>query len=169
MAFIIAETADSLGIDYLDSQLVATTGSMPPTSAMDDLHAAFSATLTENVGEIWFEVETGPPENAAQWVWGLLALSGLIALASSAVAIGLACFDGRQDDATLAAPVWAHTSVPRWGCYRHSPSAQMPARRSRPPWLPFRFAVVALPLLIATGSWLFTRRPKVQTRRMSIA
>lgn len=188
MVFITPKTADNLGIDYLDSQLVATTGAMPPTSAMDDLHAAFRTTLSKNIGEIWFELETGPRENAAPWVWGLLALSGLIALASSAVAIGLARFDGRQDDATLAAvgatpllrrsvAFWQAMIVAGAGSFLGAamgllPALALGANPGTPfaaPWLPIGIAIVALPLLIAAGSWIFTRRPKVQTRRMSIA
>jgi hypothetical protein len=38
-----------------------------------------------------------------------------------------------------------------------------------PPWLQLGLTVVALPLFIACGSWLFASRSKVSAWRMSIA
>jgi hypothetical protein len=38
-----------------------------------------------------------------------------------------------------------------------------------PPWLQIGIAVVALPLVIASGSWLLATRSKVSARRVAIA
>ena len=47
-------------------------------------------------------IETGPTLSAGPLAWGLLGLAAILAIASAAVASGLARFDGRADDATLA-------------------------------------------------------------------
>lgn len=116
-----------------------------------------------------------------------LGRSALIALASSAIAIGLARFDGRQDDATLSAlgagrvvrksfAFWQAIIIAGIGSVLGAATGLVPAWALsaiglpfEPPWLLIGSAVVGLPLLIAAGSWLLATRSKVSARRVSIA
>ncbi|MCO5293786.1 MAG: hypothetical protein M9882_02605 [Homoserinimonas sp.] len=120
-------------------------------------------------------------------MWGLLGLAGLIAIASSAIAIGLARFDGRQDDATLSAigagrfvrksfAFWQAIVITGIGSLLGAVTALVPAWALGPtglpfvpPWLQIGQIVIALPFLIAVGSWLLTMRSKVLARRVAIA
>ena len=182
-------TADRLGLDYRDSVVIASTKTVPTTQEQDALNQAISA-LPDNNGEwsrIYASLETGPTDYFAPWVWGLLGLAGLIAIASSAVAIGLARFDGRQDDATLSAlgagrvvrrsfAFWQAIIIAGIGSVLGAATGLVPAWALSavglpfvPPWLQIGIAVVALPLVIASGSWLLATRSKVSARRVAIA
>ncbi|HEU4828758.1 MAG TPA: FtsX-like permease family protein, partial [Gemmatimonadales bacterium] len=186
---ITKATADRLGLDYRDSVIIASTKSVPTTQEQDALNLAISA-LPDNNGEwsrIYASVETGPTDSFAPLAWGLLGLAGLIAIASSAVAIGLARFDGRQDDATLSAlgagrlvrksfAFWQAVIIAGIGSVLGAATGLVPAWTLgatglpfAPPWLPIGIAVVALPLVIACGSWLLATRNKVSARRVAIA
>jgi putative ABC transport system permease protein len=121
-------------------------------------------------------------------VWGLLGLSALIAIASAAVAIGLARFDGRQDDATLSSlgaghrvrrnfAFWQALVITGAGAVLGAGMGLVPALALganadmpfAPPWLQISLTALALPLAIAVGNWLFTRRSRVAARRVTIA
>lgn len=188
--FISPKTADQLGLEYHDSALVASTKSMPTTQQQDALRLATSALPDNNDqygSNIYISLETGPSSPGATIVWGLLGLAGLIALASSAVAIGLARFDGRQDDATLSAlgagrvvrrsfAFWQAIIIAGIGSVLGAATGLIPAFALGsiglpfvPPWIPIGIAVVALPLMIAFGSWLLATRSKVAARRVAIA
>lgn len=184
--FITKATADRLGLAYRDSMVLASTATMPTAQEKDALHQAISA-MPDNDGSIGVNIETGPTDFAGPWVWGLLGLAGLIAIASSAVAIGLARFDGRQDDATLSAlgagrlvrrsfAFWQAIIIAGLGSVLGAATGLVPAWALgatglpfAPPWLPVGIAVVGLPLLIACGSWLLATRNKVPARRVAIA
>jgi putative ABC transport system permease protein len=159
---------------------------MPDTQQQDALQQAI-ANLPGNKGAIYANVEQGPPDYGTVWAWGLLGLAGLIAIASSAVAIGLARFDGRQDDATLSAlgagrvvrrsfAFWQAVIIAGIGSVLGAATGLVPAWALSavglpfvPPWLQIGIAVVALPLVIACGSWLLATRSKVSARRVAIA
>lgn len=186
--FVSEETADELGLDYEEIMLLARTAEMPTTPQLDALYQAME-TLPENSEDhIHAVVERGPQESAAVWMWGLLGLAALIAIASSAVAIGLARFDGRQDDATLSAlgarrlvrksfAFWQAIVIAGVGTLVGAamglvPALALSANPAIPfaaPWLQIGITVVALPLVIACGSWLFATRSKVSARRMAIS
>lgn len=188
--FISPATADHLGLEYHDSTLVASTKTMPTTQQQDALYQAIAA-LPDNSNlygaNIYADLETGPPNPGAPLVWGLLGLAGLIALASSAIAIGLARFDGRQDDATLSAlgagrvvrrsfAFWQAIIIAGIGSVLGAATGLVPAWALSavglpfvPPWLQIGIAIVALPLVIACGSWLLATRSKVSARRVAIA
>jgi putative ABC transport system permease protein len=186
---ITKATADRLGLDYRDSVVIASTKTVPTTQEQDALNQAIAA-LPDNNGEwspVYASVETGPTNYFAPLVWGLLGLAGLIAIASSAVAIGLARFDGRQDDATLSAlgagrlvrksfAFWQGVIIAGIGSILGAATGLVPAWALGatglpfvPPWLQIGIAVVALPLVIACGSWLLATRNKVSARRVAIA
>ncbi len=188
--FISKSTADRLGLEYQDSVIIASTKTMPTTSQQDALREAMSA-LPDNTDPngmaVFANVETGPPDFAGPVVWGLLGLAGLIALASSAIAIGLARFDGRQDDATLSAlgagrvvrksfAFWQAVIIAGIGSVLGAATGLVPAWALAaiglpfvPPWIPIGVTVFALPLVIACGSWLLVTRSKVSARRVAIA
>jgi hypothetical protein len=186
--FMSEHTAKSIGLDYEDSMILASTTSMPTTAQTDALELAVQNLPDNRQGMMYVHIERGPTPFAQPWVWGLLGLSGLIAIAASAVAIGLARFDGRQDDATLSS-LGAGRRVRRnfafcqalvisgVGAVLGAGLGLVPALALRanadtpfaPPWLQIGLTAVALPLAIACGSWLFTSRSRVSARRVTIA
>jgi putative ABC transport system permease protein len=184
--FVTKATADRLGLDYRDTAILASTTTIPDTRQLDALQQAIT-NLPGNEGAIYANVETGPPDYGTVWAWGLLGLAGLIAIASSAVAIGLARFDGRQDDATLSAlgagrlvrkssAFWQAVIIAGIGSILGAATGLVPAWALGatglpfvPPWLQIGLVVVALPLVIASGSWLLATRNKVSARRVAIA
>lgn len=187
--FISPSTADRMGLEYHDSVVLASTKTMPTTQQQDSLREAMSALPDNNHNGslIHANVEMGPADFAGPIAWGLLGLAGLIAIASSAIAIGLARFDGRQDDATLSAlgagrvvrrnfAFWQAIIIAGIGSVLGAAIGLVPAWALdvtglpfTPPWIPIGVAVVALPLLIACGSWLLASRNRVSARRVAIA
>lgn len=185
--FISPETADTLGIEYRESTVLASLNSPPTTTQTDAVNAALAALQpTRHSGLDLMRTEV--PNFAELWAWGLLLLGGLIAVASSAVAIGLARFDGRQDDATLASigagrmlrrsfAFWQALLLAGLGTVLGAGMGMIPALglSANPdlpfnaPWLQIGVTVVVLPLVIACGSWLFATRSKVSARRMAIS
>jgi len=172
-------TADSIGLDY-DPTLALAATATPVTQAQEDSGRAAIEALTNGSGYI--EVERGPQE-FAQWAWLVLAISSVIMLAAASVAIGLARSDGRRDDAVLGA-VGASPGLRRsfgfWqaivicgtgsvigavlGFAEYAALAGATLVDSSigipfaVPVLPLLATVIAVPLLIAAGSWL-TARP----------
>ena len=186
--FVTAKTADAIGLDYPDSLVMASTTTMPTDAQNDALTEAMINLPDNRNGRIYAQIERGPSEFAAPWVWGLLGLSGLIAIAAAAVAIGLARFDGRQDDATLSSlgagrrvrrafAFWQALVITGAGAVLGAAIGIVPALALSanadtpfaPPWLQIGLTAVALPLVIACGSWLLTTRSKVSARRVTIA
>ena len=186
--FVSKSTADAIGLDYENSAILASTRKAPDVSQTDALAAAMRSLPDSHGGQIFATVETGPPAFAQPWVWGLLGLSGLIAIASAAVAIGLARFDGRQDDATLSSlgaghrvrrsfAFWQALVITGAGTVLGAGMGLVPALALganadipfAPPWLQIGLTAFALPLVIASGSWLFIRRNRVSGRRVTIA
>ena len=186
--FVSRETADELGLDYGPAVALASTATLPSEADRDALANAMY-NLPENAnGSIYAQLELGPPQYAKIWTWGLLALTAVIALAAAAVAIGLARFDGRQDDATLAS-LGARGSVRRSFAFWQAviitgagavfgavigivPAVALSADEHwpfTPPWLQIGLAVLVLPVVIALGSWLVAGRGRVIARRMTIA
>lgn len=120
---------------------------------------------------------------------GLLALTVLMTIAAAAIAIGLARFDGRADDATLAsigAPnstrrgfaFWQALVICSLGSVLGGALGILPAVAMglpggplpfNPPWMQITLVALALPILIATGSWLLTGRGPKTTRRLAIS
>jgi len=190
-AFISPATAQELELDYRSIMVMASTTSLPTTEQQDALRQAMATLPGQDVSShgtgLYAYVETGPTNFAGPLVWGLLALAGLIAIASSAVAIGLARFDGRQDDATLGAlgagrvvrknfAFWQAIIIAGLGSVLGAATGLVPAWALSgadlpfvPPWLEIGIVVVALPLLIACGSWLLATRSSISAGRMTIS
>ncbi|MGV8884961.1 MAG: FtsX-like permease family protein [Microbacteriaceae bacterium] len=186
-AFISADTADGLGLDYGPAVVVASAEAPPTRDQSDALNSALSTLPDVPSGWIYAKTESGPPQYAAIWAWALLALASLIALASAAVAIGLARFDGRQDDATLAS-LGASPGVRRSFAFWQAliltgvgvlvgtaiglvPALALSAMQNfpfSPPWLQIGLIVVALPAVISVGSWVLTHRSRLSARRLTV-
>jgi hypothetical protein len=186
--FVSRATAERIGLHYEDSVILTSTRTAPTTAQTDALTRAVW-NLPGNGGRFGADVETGPASFAAPWVWGLLGLSTLIAIAASAVAIGLARFDGRQDDATLSSvgaghrvrrafAFWQALVIAGTGAVLGAAMGIVPALALgantadvpfAPPWLQIGLTALAVPLLIACGSWLSTTRGRTAARRTTIA
>ena len=185
--FISPETADELGLASEPSIVLASTTTPPSNDELDALRQQLSA-LTGVPDGVNFRVEQGPQAIAGLMSWALLGLSSLIAIAAAAVAIGLARFDGRQDDATLSSigsspfvrrnfAFWQALVLAGIGAALGGAVGLLPAiaftlpgadLTFAAPWLQIATTVVALPLVIACGSWLFVKRSKIQPRRVTI-
>ncbi len=185
--FISPATADQLGLPFEPSIVLASTTTPPSNDKLDAVRQQL-ATLTGVPDGVNFGVETGPQETAGLLSWALLGLSSLIAIAAAAVAIGLARFDGRQDDATLSSigssplvrrnfAFWQALLLAGIGAVLGGAVGLIPAiaftlpgaeLTFAAPWLQIATTVIALPLLIACGSWLLAKRSKIQPRRVTI-
>jgi len=177
--FMLPETADSIGLEYVPSLVLAST-TTPATQAQEDAGRAAAEALTTGYSNV--VVERGP-QQFAQWQWLVLAISAVIMLAAASVAIGLARSDGRRDDAVLGA-IGASPRLRRsfgfWqaivicgtgavigvllgfseyaalaGATLVDPGVGIPFVV---PLLPLAATVIGVPLVIAIGSWL-TARP----------
>ncbi|MFS8098826.1 hypothetical protein LFM09_16990 [Lentzea alba] len=96
LALMTEETAKSLGFKVSTFTMYATTTRMPTESEQDALTAALG-------GEYEVHVDR-PTESDDQQALGILGLvAGIITLAATALATGLAAADGRKDLTTLAA------------------------------------------------------------------
>ncbi|TFD63196.1 ABC transporter permease [Cryobacterium suzukii] len=175
--FISEQTAQTLGLDYADSIVLASTTALPTDDQTDALNAAID-TLIQQPGRYWAEVERGPTTASNALSWGLLALCALIAVGAAAVAIGLARFDGRRDHATLAAigssprvqrgfGFWQAVMIAGTGAVLGTAIGLIPpialtlpgsGTSFAAPWLLIVTIAILLPLAIACGSWLFPGR-----------
>ena len=186
--FVSRATADALELDYSDAQVIVPMLAVPDQQVTDALNSALTSLPGNPEGRIHASIETGPPQYATALAWALLALSTLISIAASSVAIGLARFDGRADDATLASlgasprirrnfAFWQALIIAGFGTvvgtviglvpsFAISANPHMPFA---PPWLQIGITVIALPIIIAVGSWILTRTPRVTARRMTFA
>jgi len=186
--FVSPKTADSLELDYSDAQVIASMPTVPDQELTDALNSALTSLPGNPEGRVYAAIESGPPQYATALAWALLALNTLISVAASAVAIGLARFDGRADDATLASlgasprirrnfAFWQALIIAGFGTlvgtviglvpsFAISANPHMPFA---PPWLQIGITVIALPIVIALGSWMLTRSARVSARRMTFA
>ncbi len=175
--FISEQTAQTLGLDYADSIVLASTTTLPTDDQTDALNAAID-TLIQQPGQYWAEVERGPTMASNALSWGLLALSALIAVGAAAVAIGLARFDGRRDQATLAAigssprvqrgfGFWQAVMIAGTGAVLGTAVGLIPpialtlpgsGTSFAAPWLLIMTIAILLPFAIACISWLFPGR-----------
>lgn len=186
--FVSTKTADAIGLDYEDSLIMASTTTMPTTAQGDALTEAITNLPDNRDARVYAYLERGPQPFAAIWVWGLVGLSALIAIAAAAVAIGLARFDGRQDDATLSSlgagrrvrrgfAFWQALIIAGVGAVLGAGMGLIPALALSantdlpfaPPWLQIGLTALGMPLVIAAGNWLFTRRSRDSARRLTIA
>jgi putative ABC transport system permease protein len=182
---ISPETAEKLAIETAPAFVLASLTTPPSQTQLD------AATASLEAVSAWPYYERGPQDGSAIWIFGALGLCGVLFLGASAVAIGLARADGRQDDATLTA-VGATRMLRRnfafaqaaiivgvgavtgtlaglLTTYAISLTDTTGMWTFLPPWPALALLVVGMPLLIAAGSWLVASRPTTLAHRMSVA
>jgi hypothetical protein len=182
--FITKVTADRIRLDYQNMTILGSLKTQPSTAQTDALAASLHALPGE---ERYAQIENGPP-SLAPWVWAVVGLTSLIAIAAAAVAIGLARFDGRQDDSILASlganrlvrrgfAFWQALVITGVGAVFGAALGVLPALALSanpgipfdPPWLQIAVTATLLPLVIACGSWLMANRANSILRRTTIA
>jgi hypothetical protein len=186
--FVSPATADSLGLQYAPTMVLASLKSPPSTAQSDEASSALGILNNDPSGG-WISIERGPANSSGVMAWGLLGLSALIAIAASAVAIGLARFDGRQDDATLASvgagglvrrsfAFWQALVIAGTGAALGAATGLIPAialslagsgKVLEIPWPQIVLGITVLPLAIAVSNWLTSGRPRTLVRRAPIS
>ncbi|RPE76569.1 MULTISPECIES: ABC transporter permease [unclassified Frondihabitans] len=179
--FMSPSTAKKLGVPFEPTSVMAQLAT-PPTAAQTD---AFSASLLLVDSDFGWSIESGPDLYAATWSWALVGLTTIIALVSSGVALSLARADSRRDDEILASigagpalrrgfGFWQAIIIAGLGALIGAGLGLVPAfalsLRAEgvtsgyipfsPPWLQLALTAIAMPLLIAAGSWALTRRTR---------
>lgn len=187
------DTAAGLDIQAQPKRLVASFA-VPPTTAQRDRMAALADSATTDVYSIWAYVENGPPA-ADAWVLPLLGGVSLLVLGASAVALALARYERRPDDATLSAVggtrglrrrvgFWQALVIAGFGTFAGVAAGILPPigfviqtqgnsygelLLTDVPWGTLALFAVGLPLLIAVVNWLVPPRHPELTRRTVIA
>lgn len=186
---MLPDTADRLGLEPTPSVVIA----HPPFDAGQaekDALVELSQSTGANPWVGWGSVQEGPPNIIGPTALILVSATAAIALAASAIALGLARIDGRRDDAILgavgatrrlrrASGFWqalllaglgslVGTALGVLGAGALSlPGGPLPFA---PPVLPLAIIGFAVPLAIAAGAWLFAGRgAPLPTDRSAIA
>jgi putative ABC transport system permease protein len=175
---ISPETAQRLGIPVVP-KVVLITGTSATASQQDALNAYLQSHGTAVQPTGYVVVETGPTQFAGVFAWLILAISGLITLGASAIALGLARIDGRRDEfiiGAVGAPPSTLRGIAFWqgivlaglGSLIGTAVSLVPAYALSlsafafaPPWPQLAATAVGVPLLIAavTAITRRTRRP----------
>ena len=186
---LLPETARELGLDVEPMALMVQLDEAPGFVQSD----AVRAISVDRTGSEWgipTYIETGPTDAVGPSAWALLAVSGVIAITASTVAVGLSRIDGRRDSAILGAVgatprlrraigFWQVLVLAGLGSLVGSvlgvaaagalalPGGPLPFA---PPWMQLLLSTVAVPLAIAIGAWLFPgRQNALPTDRSAIA
>lgn len=186
--FVSPEGATLLGLEAQPSLVLASLAGAPSDASLDAARQATSVVTGTPAGDS-VTIENGPTLFAGPIAWGLLMIAGILAIASAAVAIGLARFDGRADDATLNSvgargltrrsfAFWQALVICALGSLLGSGLGILPAFALglpgglypfTPPWMQIALAAIGLPVAIALASWLLAGRSLESSRRMSVA
>jgi hypothetical protein len=185
---IAPETASRLGIVTQPVSVIASFGAPPSTAQIDRLHEQAGVAVAGS-GALAPRFETGPPSDSG-WMVPLLATVGVLVLGASAVALGLARFERRPDDATLTAVggtpglrrrigFWQALVVAGFGTLAGTAAGILPPigfsiqsasdlRLADIPWKILATLAIGLPLAIAVVNWLVPPRHPDLTRRTAI-
>ncbi|WP_065571536.1 ABC transporter permease [Microbacterium oleivorans] len=192
VAAITPETARAWGVDVVPRRVLAAFPEGSEMNSNDHLYELSDGLMVEDYQvSLWRETGPGSP---AVWLVPLLAAVAVLVLGASAVALGLARFERRPDDATLAAVggtpglrrrigLWqglviagfgtfagaAAGILPPIGFWLQSQTAGLPLDLADIPWWLLAALAVALPLGIAAVNWLVPPREPELTRRNVIA
>ncbi|MDL9980362.1 FtsX-like permease family protein [Microbacterium sp. ASV49] len=183
-------TADGLGLVVQPNGVIAALDTAPTPEDMDRLNqqaAAFSAGAPLAINT---HLELGPPGIEA-WLIPLTIVLAVLVLGASSVALGLARFERRPDDATLAAiggtralrrriGFWQGLIIAGFGTLAGAAAGILPSiglaiasggtlQLADIPWWTIAGIAIALPLAIAVANWLVPPRHPDLTRRTVIA
>jgi hypothetical protein len=181
-------TAARLGVAAQPESAIASFEEPPSTAELDRLME--QAVVGGNAGWAFApRYESGPPSDAV-WVVPLLMTVAVLVLGASAVALGLARFERRPDDATLTAVggtrglrrrigFWQGLVIAGFGTLAGTAAGILPPigfavqsqtdlRVQDIPWALLAALTICLPLAIAVVSWLVPPRQPDLTRRTAI-
>lgn len=189
---IAPETAADWGLRVVASGMYADFPEGADVATGDRLNALSESLTTDSYG-VWIYRETGPADPSS-WLVPLLAAVAVLVLGASAIALGLARFERRPDDATLAAVggtpglrrrigLWQGLVIAGFGTFAGAAAGILPPigfwLQSQTSWEPMDLAdipwwllaalAVALPVGIAAVNWLVPPREPELTRRNVIA
>ncbi|CAL4858865.1 FtsX-like permease family protein [Microbacterium sp. MM2322] len=192
VAAVAPTTAREWGIEVVPRQVLAVFPEGADMNSQDRLNA-LTGSLDTDEYQVSLWRETGP-SSPAVWLVPLLAAVAVLVLGASAVALGLARFERRPDDATLAAVggtpglrrrigLWQGLVIagfgtfagatagilPPIGFWLQSQTSFEPLNLADIPWWLLGALAVALPLGIAAVNWLVPPREPELTRRNVIA
>lgn len=190
LAIVISpETADRLGMVIQPVKVMA---ALAHPLEIDDVDRVYSHATLLSTSDVALSpsYERGPSDDMF-WMFPILIGVAVLVLGASAVALGLARFERRPDDATLTAVggapglrrrigFWQGLIIAGFGTIAGAAAGVLPpigfAIQSRGdlvvsdvPWLALAALAFALPLLIAAVSWLIPPRTPELTRRTVIA
>lgn len=185
---IAPATAERLGMTTFPDRVIASTPEPLPQADHDRMQSQSEA-LSTPAYTIAPRVENGPPSDAP-WVVPLLTAVSVLVLGASAVALGLARFERRPDDATLAAvgatrPLrrrinfWQGFIIAGFGTVAGALAGILPPigfsiqsggtqQLGDVPWWLIAVVAVALPLAIALANGIVPPRHPDLTRRTAI-
>lgn len=188
MIAISPGTAQRLGMAPQPERVVASVGAALTTQTRDRMQSQ-AQMLSGSAFTLAPSVVEGPPSDAA-WMIPLLGAVAVLVLGASAVALGLARFERRPDDATLAAVgatpslrrrigFWQGLIIAGLGTIAGAAAGILPPigfaiqsagaqQLADIPWWLIGAVAVALPLAIAVVSWLVPPRHPDLTRRTAI-
>lgn len=190
--FVTPATANRLGMPIVASSVVSALPEAPTTAALDRAREDLQV-LHQDLG---IYVEQGPTQYAARYLWAVVALTTLIAIAAAAIALALARADARRDAQVLvsigASPgvqrsygFWQGIIiagvgavigvllglVPAFALGLRGPGITQAFLPFTPPVLQLILIAVGMPILVATGAWVAARqvRSTLRTRRSALA
>ncbi|MEQ6896859.1 FtsX-like permease family protein [Microbacterium sp. KR10-403] len=187
---ISTATAQHLGMTLQPQTLYALYPKIPSTTVVDQITAAAANTRVGTDGTLNVQAEKGPA-SFDPVLWLIVAAAMVLVFGAGSVCLGLARFERRPDDATLAAVGASgriRRSIGAWqavvvvgigtvvGTVAGTMSAWALAKASdglysfdATPWLWLAITAFGLPLVMAAASWLIPPRAPDLTRRTAIA
>ncbi|WEG07857.1 ABC transporter permease [Microbacterium horticulturae] len=187
---ISTATAKRLGMALQPQTLYALYPKAPSTSVVDGITAAVANTRIGSNGVLNVQVEKGPA-SFDPVLWLIVAAAMVLVFGAGSVCLGLARFERRPDDATLAAVgaggrirrgigAWQAVTIVGIGTVVGTVSGTISAWAltkasnglysfAATPWLWLAITAFGLPLVMAAASWLIPPRAPDLTRRTAIA
>lgn len=186
---IAPQTAQRLGITTVPRFVVAGFDGTVPVDVRDRIGAQ-AVTLSTSSWSLMPAWEDGPPDDA-MWMLPIIAAVATLVLGASAVALSLARFERRPDDATVSAVggssglrrrigFWQGLIIAGFGTLTGAVAGILPPLGialqaggtllpADIPWTVLAALIIALPLSIAVVSWLVPPRRPEMTRRTVIS
>lgn len=187
---ISPETAERIGAQPVPSMLVATYDEPPAAEVVDRLQADAEVLAASGEAGIGVWLERGPTA-PDPWLWLMTAVAAVLVVGVSGVCLGLARFERRPDDATLAAVggeprlrrrvnAWQALVIVGLGSVTGTVAGTLPMlgvaigsggylSGADSPWGWLATLAILFPLGVAAASWLVPPRRPDLTRRQVIS